>query len=159
MNTGTFMTPFMGILDRDNTPMDRLSPILPKFFVPRLTDKPQNPILDTVKESAVKESPSMRVHRELPRELTDIFATSDISSLPRRTSNLWLEAMARNFDIKVCSIFFLLLCLFNAMSRAKFFLGIDSVHLTQKSHLQLVFCPNKEVWYLRQLDISKLRRK
>ena len=93
-----------GNLDRDSARVDHLPPILPKFFVPRLIDKPQNPILDTLKESPS----NLRVHHDLPPEVTVILATLDMSSVPRCTKNVWLEAMARNSDIKVCLMFLFL---------------------------------------------------
>ena len=79
--------------------MDDLPPILPKFFVPHLTDKPQNPIMDTLKVS----SKTLQPH--LPPEVAIISSISDLSLPPRRKDNIWLEAMTRNSGIRVCLIF------------------------------------------------------
>ncbi|KAG5641756.1 hypothetical protein DXG03_004288 [Asterophora parasitica] len=77
-------------------PMD-LPPLPPRFIVPPLTDKPQNPIMDTVKQEieAYKRQP---LHY-LPKELSLLAAQP--SSPPHLTfSTLWLDALTRNFGLR-----------------------------------------------------------
>jgi hypothetical protein len=131
--------------------MDDLPPILPKFFVPRLEDKPQNPIMDTLRLS------SENIQSHMPRELAIISTISDPPRPPRRTNNLWLEAMSHNSGIRVHMFIVSNHALFDSMiPRAKHYRGIDSGHPILLFRLQLAFFPNKKVWCLQQLDISAL---
>jgi len=75
--------------------MDDLPPILPKFFVPRLIDSPQNPIMDTLRLS----SKNLQAH--LPPEISIISAVPDLPRTLRRTNNPWLEAVTRNSGSRV----------------------------------------------------------
>lgn len=150
------MIPLMENIELDNavhTTMDHLPPILPKFFVPRLTDRPQNPIMDTLRLA------SETLQSQLSPELTIISAISDFPRPPRRIHNLWLEAMTCNSSIRVCLIF-LNLGLFDTMvtTRAKHCRGIDCDHLMLLFHLQPAFFLNKKVWCSRPRDISVLFR-
>jgi hypothetical protein len=52
-----------------NIKLDELPPIFPAFLIPPLHDKPQNPILDTIKLSEKKLKDFTRVTPSLPPEL------------------------------------------------------------------------------------------
>jgi hypothetical protein len=88
------MTPFrcLDLLLQEKAVMDDLPPILPRFFVPHLTDRPQDPIMDTLKNSS---------RTPLPQELAIISATPDLHPPPRRTDNIWIEAMTRHSTVSV----------------------------------------------------------
>ncbi|GLB36953.1 putative spindle pole body component [Lyophyllum shimeji] len=76
-------------------PLD-LPPLPPHFFVPPLADKPQNPIMDTLKQEAEhrKRPPLPR----LPPELSLLVV--DPPKEPRPRYNLWSDALTRDFAIR-----------------------------------------------------------
>ena len=118
------------------TTMDHLPPILPKFFVPHLTDKPQNPIMDSLKQHP-------KTH--LPPEVAIISAISDLPQPPRRTNNLWLEAISRNSGVRVGLIFLNLSLSDPMVNRAKHSPGINCDHLMLPFHHLPVFFLNRKV--------------
>ncbi|TFK44260.1 gamma-tubulin complex, DGRIP91/SPC98 component protein [Crucibulum laeve] len=77
------------------TSSNGLPPLGPRFFVPPLVDKPQNPIMDSLKLTASNKSLPPRPR--LPLEL--LLIASDIERIPERVpklaNTLWTDAAAR----------------------------------------------------------------
>jgi hypothetical protein len=72
--------------------LQELVPFTPKFFIPILPDKPQDPILDTLKrEQAVHAKPVQL--SDLPPELTFLL---EPSFTPRRNDSLWIDAIKKH---------------------------------------------------------------
>lgn len=70
-----------------------LPPMPPHFFVPRLVDLPQNPIMDTLKHAGIYK-PALRRFDALPAEVKVV--TMDLGRPPspkRFEDTIWLEAM------------------------------------------------------------------
>ncbi|KAH9892864.1 Spc98 family-domain-containing protein [Cubamyces lactineus] len=84
----------------------RLPELRPQFFIPRLTERPQNPIMDTVrmmKEPATSQSTqSICVHTPLPLELEVL--SQDIAALAghrqARLSDIWSQAITQHDRLK-----------------------------------------------------------
>ncbi|KAG6832846.1 hypothetical protein H0H87_000200 [Tephrocybe sp. NHM501043] len=73
-----------------------LPPLPRQFFVPTLTDKPQNPIMDTLKQEQGRLKPSVTL--KLPPELGLLVVDPPVELQPRY--NLWAHALAANFRTK-----------------------------------------------------------
>ncbi|KAI0655958.1 Spc98 family-domain-containing protein [Cubamyces menziesii] len=84
----------------------KLPELRPQFFVPRLTERPQNPIMDTVrmtKEPVTSQSaPSVSVRRPLPLELEVL--SQDVAALTRvkqeRLDDIWMQAITQRDRLK-----------------------------------------------------------
>jgi hypothetical protein len=85
--------------------MDELPQILPKFFIPPLADKPQNPIMDTLKLAS--QTSDHHLSALLPPELAVISTVSSFEQQfpnPPTVNNLWAEAITRKFGVRVCPL-------------------------------------------------------
>lgn len=81
---------------------NQLPRIETRFFVPRLVDKPQNPIMDTLKLASVHTTAPW-LPPVLPMELSIIASTPYPQPPPRpKNPNVWYDAMTRNPGIRVC---------------------------------------------------------
>lgn len=82
--------------------MDVLPRIHPKFFVPRLADRPQNPIMDTLNSKVATESRNSPFQSPLlPTELAILLTDSNTYRPPSR-HDLWVEAATRSVGHTVC---------------------------------------------------------
>ncbi|KAF9467451.1 gamma-tubulin complex, DGRIP91/SPC98 component protein [Collybia nuda] len=72
-----------------------------RFFVPRLVDKPQNPIMDALKLASVRSYTPPPIPA-LPAELASIVSTpfQGPSPLPKLGSNVWYDAMMHNPGVR-----------------------------------------------------------
>lgn len=89
--------------DADDTGPDVLLPVLPRFFVPRLREQPQDPILSTLKskrEAALRPSIYPDFQPVLPPELVAL-AESWISENDRSPDILWTSAMFSDRELTV----------------------------------------------------------
>ena len=85
--------PLPGLDDAVGLPsMYSLSPVNLAFFVPQLQDKPQNPIMDTLKR--------YRPPEEIIQEETIALPTLPPADVPR---SIWLEALHRETGLQVRS--------------------------------------------------------
>lgn len=78
-----------------SSPMESLPPISPHFFVPRLCEKPQNPIMDTLKLSSTH-SFTLSKPALLPELSILVADTCGHLLFPRDTKSedaIWTEAM------------------------------------------------------------------
>ncbi|KAF5386245.1 hypothetical protein D9615_002656 [Tricholomella constricta] len=76
------------------TPPNELPSLPPHFFVPPLSDKPQNPIMDTLKqEMEARKRPPLYY---LPQEIGLLV----IDSLTQPSHNLWSDALTRNLGVR-----------------------------------------------------------
>jgi hypothetical protein len=86
--------------DMTSSTMDDLPKIGPRFFVPRLTEKPQDPIMDTLKLANSKET-HMNT-RPIPLELAILTVDMDHPpSHPKNKNNIWTDAVTRNHASQV----------------------------------------------------------
>ncbi|KAG6850437.1 hypothetical protein H0H93_013309 [Arthromyces matolae] len=80
-----------------------LPPITRRFFVPPLSDKPQNPIMDTVKSLQEKENGSSVLFK-LPPELGSFVADPYLAPRSQQRNRLaddfWRDALTRNLGIR-----------------------------------------------------------
>ncbi|RDB16899.1 Gamma-tubulin complex component 3 [Hypsizygus marmoreus] len=92
------MSEVEAIMDDLKRSITDLPSIAPRFFVPPLPDKPQNPIMDTIRlASAHKDRTSMLPI--LPPELNLLTLQREDEQLPRPRKagyNLWTDAITRN---------------------------------------------------------------
>ena len=86
-------------------PMPGLPEILPRFFVPPLEDKPQNPIMDTLKLARINQSLPKRP-RDIPRLPHELaFLVADASGSDNHLDDmdqLWRSALTRTLGVRVC---------------------------------------------------------
>jgi hypothetical protein len=75
--------------------MEDLPLILAHFFVPRLEDKPQNPIMDALTLS----TDNIKAH--MTRELPIVSTISDLPHPQKRADNIWCEAITHNSGTRV----------------------------------------------------------
>ncbi|THV05090.1 hypothetical protein K435DRAFT_850294 [Dendrothele bispora CBS 962.96] len=87
------MFPLVTDLD-DNRPknLQELSPLQANFFVPVLSDKPQDPILDTLKREKIETHPIRLNH--LPPELTLLLEPPSPPS--KLNESVWIEAIQKH---------------------------------------------------------------
>lgn len=87
-------------LDTPECDIHALPKILPHFFTPHLTDKPQNPIMDALNLSIQNNKESIR-YSEIPKELGIIAA--EFRDAPRRPqpNALWYEMVHRKVVAQV----------------------------------------------------------
>lgn len=83
-----------------------LPQILPRFFVPPLEDKPQNPILEVLDLESITSNLPPRLFQPhlLPQELTSL--TLNVSQEPEtKVEEIWTNALVRNIGDRVRFIF------------------------------------------------------
>jgi hypothetical protein len=112
-----------------------LAPILPHFFVPPLADKPQNPIMDTIKLiSTNRQKPAYP--QNLPHKLSLLALNQPDATEPTRPKSplrdMWLDAATRNIGIRVC-VAFIWNCIPNRLTKKvtaeqSSFMGSSKVH-------------------------------
>ncbi|KAG5634756.1 hypothetical protein H0H81_000887 [Sphagnurus paluster] len=73
-----------------------LPPLVPHFFVPPLTEKPQNPIMDTLKQEM--EYKNRKPFPSLPPELNLLTVDQTVEPHSNTGHNLWAEDEARHPD-------------------------------------------------------------
>ena len=82
-------------------PLLSLSPLARQFFIPSLTDKPQNPIMDTLKRAQEPKSTSLlfQSHHELESPVVKL----PLNSQPQiSVHDFWKDASTRNLGLVVC---------------------------------------------------------
>ncbi|KAG6838542.1 hypothetical protein C0991_000383, partial [Blastosporella zonata] len=85
--------------DNIQRPLLDLPPLPLRFFVPPLTDKPQNPIMDTLKQEQERQKSSVLF--KLPPELGILAMDPPVEARPRNAVyNLWTQALTANFGIR-----------------------------------------------------------
>jgi hypothetical protein len=81
--------------------------IAPSFFVPPLEDKPQNPIMDSLKLEKMNEMKPKRRFQpyQLPQELAILTLDNDFTSKEEETwtriEELWNNAVIRKLGVRV----------------------------------------------------------
>ena len=104
------------LLDVDNDfgqlyrPKDDLPQIVPRFFVPPLKDKPQNPILEALKLESINSNLPPRLFQPhlLPRELVDLSIKTNqiVEQEPEaEIEDIWKNALIRTHGVRVRFIF------------------------------------------------------
>ncbi|KAG6917229.1 hypothetical protein DXG01_003343 [Tephrocybe rancida] len=99
-NTRDGYAPLDDTTSPDDVPLPLLNlPSLPRHFfnVPPLTDKPQNPIMDTLKQEKERIASSIF---QLPPELGTFAIDLPTELSPRNEYNLWTHALTSNFGIR-----------------------------------------------------------
>lgn len=86
--------------------LDDLPRIMPYFFVPPLEDKPQNPIMESLKlESMNMNVPPRTFHPQLPQELMaltlDVVHAREDETSSKSVEELWRNAATRKLGVKV----------------------------------------------------------
>ncbi|KAG6861911.1 hypothetical protein C0995_009861 [Termitomyces sp. Mi166 len=85
--------------DDMRVPLLTLPPLARQFFVPELTDKPQNPIMDTLKRALELKSTPLLF--KFPRELESLAVDTSLDSRPQKSSSeFWRDALTRNLGIR-----------------------------------------------------------
>ncbi|EGO25726.1 hypothetical protein SERLADRAFT_448663 [Serpula lacrymans var. lacrymans S7.9] len=97
----SLITDALELEDEVLSPIEGLSPILPQFFVPRLADKPQNPILHNLDLMSHIVSKPAVVKPLLPPELAIL--TQDIHQPQQTRKSLWAEAITSENQLR-CQI-------------------------------------------------------
>jgi hypothetical protein len=90
--------------DDELAPMPGLPEILPQFFVPPLEDKPQNPIMDTLKLARINQSLPKRPKNtpRVPHELAILVAdASESDNHLDDLDKLWRSALTRTLGMRV----------------------------------------------------------
>lgn len=90
--------------DDPTVSMECLPPILPRFFVPHLEDKPQNPIMDTLKVATFTTSTHVK-SRIVPELVTP---EEDTRTYQKTAETIWVDAITHNIRDQVG--FFLFSC-------------------------------------------------
>lgn len=129
--------------------------VFPHFFVPQLSDKPQNPIMDTLTLTATNKAlPPRPIPPSLPPELLILSADLEPVADYRTTSSLWTQAVTRTIGQRVCMLFSYRMCPLSP-ARTNYYHGIDCVrHIPLKRH-QHPSSLSKTVSFLRLPDISQ----
>ncbi|KAG6828692.1 hypothetical protein H0H92_007054 [Tricholoma furcatifolium] len=79
-------------------PILDMTPLTQRFFVPQLADKPQNPIMDTLKLEKERELSKLS---NLPMELGLLAMDPVVASPPAINKyNLWTDALTRNLGLR-----------------------------------------------------------
>ena len=91
-----------------------LPQVLPRFFVPPLEDKPQNPILEVLELESITSNLSPRLFQPhlLPQELTTLSlnATQVVQQTESKVEEIWTNALVRNRGERVSFFFFVIQC-------------------------------------------------
>ncbi|KAK0455463.1 gamma-tubulin complex, DGRIP91/SPC98 component protein [Desarmillaria tabescens] len=86
------------LVEDEDSLQDTLPPVLPGFFIPRLADKPQNPILDTLKREH-DDNASTRTQNLEPPEIAimaaDFSALRLVSEPLEDDDSLWINALVQ----------------------------------------------------------------
>lgn len=131
-------------------PMD-LPPLPRRFFVPPLADKPQNPIMDTLKRDSERQNEPHLLYR--PPEL-NLLVVDPPAGHPWGTSyHLWSDALTRNSGIDV-RIDIPWLQMSTQGYRTMHCRGIGCVPHIPAKHLQQAFFQNRIASFSRLLDTS-----
>lgn len=113
-----------------------LPQILPRFFVPPLEDKPQNPILEVLELEKItsKLPPRLFQPHLLPQELTAL--SLNIGQVVQQTDlkveEIWTNALVRNRGERVRLVFFFFqcvssFCLLNIVAISEWFIVMGSI--------------------------------
>ena len=143
-----------------------LPQVLPRFFVPPLEDKPQNPILEVLELESITSNLSPRLFQPhlLPQELTalSLNATQVVQQTESKVEEIWTNALVRNRGERVSFFFFVIQCvssfcfLNSCYCRMVYCHGIDYGPLTQLKHRPRDSCQSKTTWYMHLLATCKL---
>lgn len=92
--------------DQVTLAINELPVLMPRFHVPPLADKPQNPIMDGLKFASIGDQPWAHSPQLLPPELTIIVDDfSSLAAVPNLSHSIWTDAAKRKGGGRV-SIFF-----------------------------------------------------
>jgi hypothetical protein len=139
---------------------DDLPPVLPRFFIPRLQEKPQDPIMDTLR-IAQESKPSRPA--PLPQLLgimdTKLQECSD-SSLEEGCALFWEHAMKKGVRVQVSQLLdhVKVAVVPNTEARVKSGHGIHCDHHSLESLLPVLFYLSSQVAPLLRLATSMLRQ-
>lgn len=141
-----------------------LPQILPRFFVPPLEDKPQNPILEVLELESVTSNLPPRLFQPhlLPQELAALsLNVSQVVQQPEtKVEEIWTNALVRNRGDRVRFISFqYLFILFpehGYYCRMDYCHGIDYGPRTQLKHRPPDSCQSKTRWFMHLLATGKL---
>ena len=127
----------------DSRPLPALPHVKPFFFVPPLEDKPQNPIMDSLKIEEANINLPKRTTRTKSRVETE---TKDRGTLPGSVEEtkrmLWTEAAMQKTQVPV-AFSQLFPNLIPRVYRLDYCLGTDFEGLIRSRRRELHFCQNK----------------
>jgi hypothetical protein len=111
-----------------------LPQILPRFFVPPLEDKPQNPILEALNREIITSNLPSRLFQPhlLPQELTalSLNVSQVVQQQPEtRVEDIWTNALIRSRGDRVRFIFFNVssFCFLDIVNIAEWFIVMGSI--------------------------------
>lgn len=111
-----------------------LPQIIPRFFVPPLEDKPQNPILEVLELESITSNLPPRLFQPhiLPQKLTDLSlnVSQVVQQQPEtKVEEIWTNALVRNRGDRVRFIFFNVssFCFLNMVTIAEWFIVVGSI--------------------------------
>jgi hypothetical protein len=141
-----------------------LPQILPRFFVPLLEDKPQNPILEALNLESITSNLPPRLFQPhlLPQELTalSLNISQAVQQQPEtKVEEIWTNALIRNRGDRVRFIISMSLRSFPGDGyncRMVYCHGIDYGPRTQLKHRPPDSCQSKTRWFMHLLATGKL---
>lgn len=127
------------------------------FFVPRLANKPQNPITDTLKQTSTKTTlPTRPPFHTLPPEIAILTTdSSGLTTQPAAATLLWPDAATRKIRARVRLDWLLDDFAVLTLPRIRLCHGTNCAHYIPLKHHPLPFFPNRKVWSLLLLVISE----
>jgi hypothetical protein len=119
-------------------PKDDLPQIVPRFFVPPLKDKPQNPILEALKLENINSNLPPRLFQPhlLPRELVDLSLKTNqiVEQEPEaEIEDIWKNALIRRHGVRVRFIFNLSILFHDTVAEWFTLMGPIKAHALKQS--------------------------
>ena len=153
-----------GQLYRPTGKANDLPQILPRFFVPPLEDKPQNPILEVLDLESITSNLPPRLFQPhlLPQELATLslnVSQAVQQQTDTKVEEVWTNALIRSRGDRVRFLFQCLFVLFPGYGyyfRMVYCHGIDYGPRTQLKHRPLDSCQSKTRWFMHLFATGEL---
>ena len=118
-----------GQLYRPEANLNDLPQILPRFFVPPLEDKPQNPILEVLNLESITSNlpPRLFQAHPLPQGLADLSLHVTQQRPETKVEDIWTKALIRNRGDRVRFIYVSSFCFLDRVTIAEWFIVMGSI--------------------------------